>query len=310
MQMRLEQIRFLCEVHDHGFNISKAALSLNISQPAISTQMRLLERELGSEILLRRNGRVVGLTPPGVAILNIARRITKEVDNLRNVREEFTNQNTGRVCIATTHINARYVLISVIDHFRRKYPDVQLVIRQGDPSAIRGFVLSGEADIGITSAPIEGLQGLRTSPCYTLHRAVIVPTGHPLIAKKRLTLKEVAAYPIITMDASFAGGGAVLRAFARKGIKPNVVMTATDASVIKAYVALGMGITVLPMVAFDPQRDHTLQAIEAAHLFEATRTFICVHPAIHLRQYMKDFIGMLEERPRDGLDFRCNQSIR
>ena len=109
-----------------------------------------------------------------------------------------------------------------------------------------------------------------------------------------LTLKEIAAYPVITMDASFAGGRAVLRAFSRKGIKPNVVMTATDAAVIKAYVALGMGITVLPRAAFDPQSDRTLLAIEAAHLFEPTKTFICVHPEMQLRQYMKDLIGMLK----------------
>jgi LysR family transcriptional regulator, cys regulon transcriptional activator len=292
--MRFEQLRFLCEVNDHGFNISKAALSLNISQPAISTQIRLLEDELGAEILLRRSGRVVGLTPFGVATLNIARRIAKEVDNLRHVGEEFANETTGRVCIATTHINARYVLLGVIDRFRRKYPDVQLIIRQGDPSAIREFVLSGEADIGITSAPTEGFRGLSTSPCSTLHRAVIVPAGHPLLARKRLTLKDIAAYPIITMDASFAGGRAVLRAFARKGIKPNVVMTATDAAVIKAYVTLGIGITVLPRAAFDPQSDRTLLAIEAAHLFEPTKTFICLHPAMKLRQYMKDLIGMLK----------------
>ena len=166
--MRFEQLRFLCEVNDHGFNISKAALSLNISQPAISTQIRLLEDELGAEILLRRSGRVVGLTPFGAATLNIARRIAKEVDNLRHVGEEFANETTGRVCIATTHINARYVLLGVIDRFRRKYPDVQLIIRQGDPGAIREFVLSGEADIGITSAPTERSRGLSTSPCYTL----------------------------------------------------------------------------------------------------------------------------------------------
>jgi LysR family transcriptional regulator, cys regulon transcriptional activator len=293
--MRLEQLRFLCEVNDCGFNISKAALSLNISQPAISTQIRLLEEELGWEILLRRNGRVVGLTPFGTATLNTARRITKEADNLRHAGEEFAHETTGRICIATTHINARYVLLGVIDRFRRKYPDVQLIIRQGDPGGIREFVLSGEADIGITSAPTGGFQGLSTSPCYTLHRAVIVPAGHPLLGRKRLTLKEIAAYPVITMDTSFAGGRAVLRAFTRKGIKPNVVMTATDAAVIKAYVALGMGITVLPGVAFDPQSDRTLQAIEAAHLFEPTKTFICVHPDIHLRQYMKDLIGMLKE---------------
>src|SRR6185437_11579491 len=105
--MRIEQLRFLCEVHDRGFNISKAAEALHISQPAVSTQIRLLEEELHAEILLRRNGRVIGLTPSGSAILSIARRIMTEVENLRHAPAEFANETAGRFCIATTHINAR-----------------------------------------------------------------------------------------------------------------------------------------------------------------------------------------------------------
>jgi LysR family cys regulon transcriptional activator len=293
MDMRLEQLRFLCEVHDRGFNISKAAESLHISQPAVSTQIRMLEEELGVEILLRRSGRIVGLTSSGVGILSVARRIAKEVENLRDIRAEFANENKGRICIATTHINARYVLLEVVDRFRRQYPDVRLVIRQGNPSDIRELVLSGESDIGITSAPPDGLSGLETMPCYVLDRVVITPLDHPLLARGRLTLKDISAYPIITMDASFAGGAAVLRAFARKGIEPDIVMTATDAGVIKAYVERGMGITILPAIAFEPQRDCNLRAVPAAHLFEPTSTFICVHPSSHLPQYMHDFIEML-----------------
>lgn len=291
--MRIEQLRFLCEVNDQGFSISKAASALHISQPAISTQLRLLEQEVGSEILLRRGGRIVGLTEPGTVALSIARRITKEVESLRNIGNEFADETTGRLCIATTHINARYVLIGVIDRFRRKYPGIQVIIRLGDPRGIREFVLSGEADIGIASMPTDGFKGLDVFPSYTLHRAVIVPANHALLAKKRLTLKDIAPYPIITMDNSFAGAGAVLQAFLRKGIKPNVVMTATDAAVIKAYVSLGLGITVLPRVAFEPQAERGLRAIDAAHLFEPTRIFICVQPTTHVRRYMHDFFTMV-----------------
>ena len=291
--MRIEQLRFLCEVNDQGFSISKAASALNISQPAISTQIRLLEKEVGSQLLQRRDGRIVGLTEPGAMALNIARRITKEADSLRRIGKEFADVTTGRLRIATTHINARYVLIGVIDRFRRKFPGVQVIIRLGDPRAIREFVMSGEADIGIASVPTDGFMGLDVSPAYTLQRAVIVPANHALLVKKRLTLKDIAPYPIITMDNSFTGGGAVLQAFSRIGLTPNVVMTATDAAVIKAYVSLGLGITVLPRVAFEPKAERGLRAIDAAHLFEPTLVYICVQPTTYVRRYMQEFCTMV-----------------
>jgi LysR family cys regulon transcriptional activator len=294
--MRLEQLRFLCAIVDHGHNISKAANTLGVSQPGITRQIKLLEQELNVDILLRRDGRIVGLTDPGASILAIARRMSEDANNVKRISEEFSHEQSGRLALATTHIHARYVLLHVVEQFRARYPQVQLILRQGTPS--RGFQLvsSGEADIVLASQPTEGPMGLAVLPVYTLVRSVIAPAHHPLLGRRRLTLQDIARHPLITFDMAFTGGSAVMRPFAERGITPNVVMTATDADVIKAYVELGLGIAVLPTIAFDPKRDRNLRAIDASHLFEPTQTVIGVHPHMYLRQYMYDFIATVAPR--------------
>lgn len=294
--MRLEQLRYLCAIVEHGHNISKAATALGVTQPGITRQIKLLERELNVDILLRRDGRIVGLTEPGGSILAVARRMSEDANNVRRISEEFTQEQSGRLAVATTHIHARYVLLHRIEQFRREYPHVQLVLRQGNPSRVFQLVSSGEADIAIASKPPEGAMGLAVLPTYALDRSVITPAHHPLLARRKPTLDDIARYPLITFDAGFAGASIVMRAFHEKGLAANVVMTATDADVIKAYVELGLGIAVLPTIAFDAKRDRALRAIDASHLFESTQTLIGIHPYMYLRQYMYDFVGIVAPR--------------
>jgi len=301
--MRFEQLRFLAQVVDSGFSISRAAQTLRISQPAVSKQIQLLEKELKVEILQRRDGRIVGLTGPGQSVLSIARRMLNDAVNLHRVGDEFAHAETGRLTFATTHINARYVLLRVIERFRHRYPNVQLILRQGTPREIIELVASAQADIGVTSTPPEGARGLITLPSYVLERGLIAPAGHPLMSIRALTLRDIAKYPLITLDRAFAGGAAVLDPFAKRGIELTVVMTATDADVIKAYVELGLGITVLPQVVFDPLRDRQLNARDVSHLFAPTLAVTCIHPDTYLRGYVYDLIEMIAPKwTRDAVD--------
>jgi LysR family cys regulon transcriptional activator len=288
--MTLQQLRYLCAIVDQGFSISGAAAVLHTSQPGISKQMRLLEQELKADVLLRRGGRIVGVTQPGASVLAVARRMLNDADNLRRIGEEFTREGAGTLVLATTHTHARYVLLRVIERFRRRYPDVQLTLRQGSPEQIFDLVSSAEADIGITSEMPEDARGLLELECSDMPRCVIVPLRHPLLRLKRLTLEHVARYPLITLDPSLTGGRAVSRAFEAKGIRPQIVMRAIDADVIKAYVEQGLGIAVLPTVAYDKARDRKLRAIEATQVFGSATMVIALAARTYLRGYMYDFI--------------------
>ena len=288
--MNLQQLRYLQGIAEHGFNVSRAATALHTSQPGISKQIQMLEQEIGIAILVRKGNRIIGVTEPGQAILDVARRMLHDADNLKRIGEDFTARDAGRLVVATTHMHARYVLRDVIRDFIRRHPNVQLVLHQASPAQTAQLVTSGEADIGVSSQPVGATTGLVMLPCYELHRSVITPKGHPLLSERRLTLKTIAKYPIITLDQSFVGGSAVVHAFDRAGMRPNIVLSAIDADVVKTYVELGLGIAILPTIAYEPRRDTKLRAIDAAKLFEPTVACIELRRENYLRSYMLDFI--------------------
>ncbi|MGH8694210.1 MAG: HTH-type transcriptional regulator CysB, partial [Burkholderiales bacterium] len=283
--MKLQQLRYICEVARHNLNLSNAAEALFTSQPGISKQVRSLEEELGVDIFVRHGKRVVAVTEPGKAILEIAQRMLKDVENLRQVGEEFTEEDKGHLTIATTHTQARYALPHVIQRFTKRYPGVRLSLRQGSPTQISELVTSGEADIAIATEAIELYEDLVMLPCYEWNRCVLVPPGHPLLKAKKLTLEAIVSFPIITYDFAFTGRSRINQAFAEKSLTPNVVLTAIDADVIKTYVELGLGIGIVAMMAYDPKRDTHLRAMDASHLFERSTTRIGIRKNSYLRGY-------------------------
>ncbi len=290
--MKLQQWRYVDEVVKQGLSISEAAEALHTSQPGISKQIRLLEQELGVEVFVRHGKRVVALTEPGQQILNIIRRLLRDAENLRQVAMEFASQDSGSLTIATTHTQARYALPPVVQRFTARYPKVRLSLRQGSPMQIAELVTSGEADIAIATEAIELFQELVMLPCYEWNRCVVTPPGHPLLKEKTLTLEAIARHPIITYDFAFTGRTAINKAFQAKGLTPNVVLTAIDADVIKTYVELGLGVGIMARMAFDPERDRTLRARDASHLFETSVTRIGIRRDSYLRGYVYDFIEM------------------
>lgn len=290
--MKLQQLRYLCEVAQQGLNLSTAAEALHTSQPGISKQIKLLEDELGVEILVRNGKRVTAVTPPGKTILAIAQRILQETENLKLAAQDYSNQDSGSLTIATTHTQARYALPEVIRRFTARYPRVKLSLIQGNPVQICEFTLHGQADICIATEAIATFEELAMLPCYNWNRCVVAPPRHPILKQQALTLETIAKYPIITYDHAFAGRSQINHAFATRGIKPNVVLTAIDSDVIKTYVALGLGIGILAKMAFDPARDKNLRALDASHLFESSTTRIGVLRNAYVRGYVYDFIEM------------------
>lgn len=291
--MKLQQLRYICVVAQHDLNVSEAAQVLHTSQPGVSKQIRQLESELGVQIFTRAGKRFVEITPPGEAVLDTARRIVSDMDNLKKIGREFANETKGTLSIATTHTQARYALPQTVEAFRKRYPDVALRIHQGNPSQIVDMVNSGEADIAIATEAVADSDDLIAMPCYTWNRCVVVPQKHELLRlRRRLTLQDIAAYPLVTYDFAFAGRGQANQAFADEGLSPNVVLTAIDADVIKTYVQLGLGIGLLASMAFDPKVDRMLRAIDVSHLFEPSTTRVGVRKGAYLRSYVFDFIAL------------------
>jgi LysR family cys regulon transcriptional activator len=290
--MKLQQLRYLVEVADRGLNVTDAAKALYTSQPGISKQIALIEEELGVEVFLRAGKRFAGITEPGAEILKVARRMLLDAGNLKRVAQQFGNETGGSLIIATTHTQARYALPDAIQSFVARYPQVRLSLRQGSPTWIAQQVASGEADIAIATEAIELFEDLVMLPCYQWNRCIIAPPGHPILRRKRPTIADIGAYPIVTYDFAFTGRSRINAAFEAAGVVPNVVLTAIDADVIKTYVALGLGVGIIAKMAFDPAQDRNLRTIDAAHLFEPSTTRIGLRRNFYLRGYVYDFIAM------------------
>ncbi|ATE61304.1 CysB family HTH-type transcriptional regulator [Thauera sinica] len=290
--MNLQQLRYIHEVARRGLNVSDAAEALFTSQPGVSKQIRLLEAELGVEIFARHGKRLVAVTEPGRAVLAIAQRMLRDMDNLLQVGEEFSNESSGTLSIATTHTQARYVLPRVVRDFMQRYPGVRLELHQGDPQQVCDMVLSGGADIAIATEAIADNPDLVMLPCYQWNRCIVATPRHPILREHPLTLEAIARYPLITYDDAFTGRGQINKAFLGRGLKPNVVLTAIDSDVIKKYVEMDLGIGILARMAYDADEDRKLGMVDASHLFESSTTRIGIRRNAWLRGFVYAFIEL------------------
>lgn len=291
--MNLHQLRFVREAVRQNFNLTEAAKALFTSQPGVSKAIIELEEELGVDIFSRHGKRIRGLTEPGRAVLKSVELIMQEIDGLKRIGNEFAAHDSGSFTIATTHTQARYSLPKVVQAFTQKFPKVRLSLLQGNPKQVAEMVLLDQADLGIATESIASIDGLISLPCYQWEHQVVVPLDHPLLKSKSITLEELASYPIITYDSAFTGRSKIDHAFNLRNLKPDIVLEAIDADVIKTYVELGLGVGIIAGMAFDAERDKNLRAISAGHLFGTNVSRIALKQGAYLRSYVFTFIELL-----------------
>lgn len=289
--MKLQQLRYLVEVARSNLNISEAAETLYTSQPGVSKQIKLLEDELGIIIFERSGKRLTAITEPGKRVLEIARRLLREAKNIKRVGEEYAGGESGSLAIATTHTQARYALPPIVKNFIGRYPKVRLTMHQGSPAQIAEWTLQGKADLAIASE-LDQYPELVVLPSYQWSLCLVAPEGHPVLADRNLTLAALTKWPLITYDTAFSARARIDQAFERAQLEPNVVLAAIDTDVIKTYVELGLGLGVIAAIAYDPERDAGLHAMDAAHLFGSNTTRIGLRRGTYLRCFEYDFINL------------------
>jgi len=298
--MNFQQMRYLLEVTRRGFNMSEVARALHTSQPGISRQIQLLESELGFAVLKREGKRITGLTREGVMVHAAANRVIGEFDGLLQLREKFAKHARGRLVVATTHFHARYTLMNPVLTFRESHPGVSLILHQIDPLDVPRRVMREEADIGISVVAEEHRKDLLCIPFLSVQRIVITPPGHPLLRIRNITLEQIAQYPLITDERELSGGWRVMKTFEEKRLQIEVVLTATDADVIKAYVAAGLGVAVVQKLVYDRRKDTNLRALDVSHLFEAGNSVLMMRRQPHARTIVCDFVTSLAPKVNLG----------
>ncbi len=294
--MNLHQFRFVQEAVRRNLNLTEVAKSLHTSQPGVSKAIIELEEELGVEIFTRHGKRLKRVTEPGQHVLRSIEVILREVGNLKRIGEQFSAEDSGTLSIATTHTQARYVLPLPVAKLRAAYPKVNISLHQGAPAQVAQMVLDEVAEIGIATESLIDYPELVTLPCYEWEHVLVIPKTHPLAAKSRITLEDLAQEPIITYHPSFTGRTRIDKAFAAKQLTPRIALEAIDSDVIKTYVRLGMGVGIVAEMAVRDSTDDDLVVRPGAQLFGKNTARIAFKRSAYLRNFVYDFATLLSER--------------
>jgi len=295
--MNLHQFRFVQEAVRRNLNLTETAKALFTSQPGISKAILELEAELGVDIFARHGKRLRRVTEPGREVLKSIEVIMREVGNLKRIGEEFSMQDAGTLSIATTHSQARYFLPEPVAQLRKRFPKVNISLHQGSPDQVARMVIDEVADLGLATEGLTGYDELVTLPCYEWRHAVVMPAGHPLAQIERISLEDLAMLPLVSYHPSFSGRTRVDQAFATRNLKPNIVLEAIDADVIKTYVRIGLGVGIVAELAVrDDPPGGDLVSRPVGHLFGNNVTRLAFKRGAYLRNFVYAFAEMLSDR--------------
>ncbi len=295
--MNLHQFRFVQEAVRRGLNLTETAKALYTSQPGVSKAILELEEELGIDIFARHGKRLRRVTEPGEQVLKSIEVILREVGNLKRIGEEFSKQDAGRLSIATTHTQARYVLPEPVTLLRRRFPKVAVTLHQGSPDQVARLLIEEKADIGLATEKLADYEELITLPCYSWQHSMVVPAGHPLATVERPTIEQLGAAPLVTYHPSFTGRTRIDAAFARAHLKPDIVLEAIDSDVIKTYVRSGLGVGIVAeMATRDEPAGGDLVSRPLGHLFGDNVSRVAFKRGAYLRSFVYTFAELLSER--------------
>jgi LysR family cys regulon transcriptional activator len=295
--MNLHQFRFVQEAVRRNLNLTEAAKALHTSQPGISKAILELEEELGIDIFVRHGKRIRRVTEPGLEVLKCVQLILREVENLKRIGAEYSQQDAGTLSIATTHTQARYFLPAPVAALRARYPKVQVVLHQGMPEDVVRMLRDDVAEVGLATEALATHDDLVSLPCYEWQHVMVVPPSHPLAAVERPGLEHLAAHPLVLYQPTVAGRSRIDAAFARAGLVPQVALEAIDSDVIKTYVRLGLGVGIVAeLAARDEPTGGELTVRPLGHLFGSNVARVAFKRGAWLRQFTFAFAELLSDR--------------
>ncbi|HRO63671.1 LysR substrate-binding domain-containing protein [Thermomonas sp.] len=301
--MTLTQLRYLVAIADSGFNITLAAERVHATQPGLSKQLKQLEDELGFQLFRRKGRSLLGVAPAGVKVIEHARRILAEAANIRSYAANERGEYRGRLRLATTHTQARYVLPKVIADVTRRYPEVSVdLFVAGDAEVLAKL---DESDFALVSSAgrVPETNGLAI-PLFRWQRVLLVPKTHPLARLDGpLKVADLARYPLISYESSNQPESSLQRTFAAAGVTPQIAMTARDANLIEAYVRTGLGAGLLAEMAVGGRKDDDLRVLPAPVELPECITWAIVPRGRVLREYALTLLHALAPQI-DGRDLR------
>ena len=243
MHLELRHLRTIRAIHDHG-GLARAAEVLNITQSALSHQVRAMEDQAGTSLFLRQS-RPMRLSPAGLRLLTLARQVLPLVEAAEAEIRGVTSGQLGRLHIAMECHACFNWLLPALDRFRHAWPQVDIDVRAGLAFTALPALARGEADMVISSDP-EEMPGIVFEPLFDYQPLLVVPAGHALAGRAFAEPADLAAETLIAYPMDRARLDAFSHFLDPAGVSPAAVREIELTDVILLLVASGRGVAVLP----------------------------------------------------------------
>lgn len=287
-QNRLKQLRAFCTTARLG-SISKAAEKLYLSQPSVSLQIQALERELDT-VLFERRGPSIRLTPEGRTLLEISQPLVQGIDSLSDTfTERSGNLEQGELNIAAGESTILYILPAAIKEFSARHPGIRIKLHNVTGRDGMEMLRSDEADFAIGSM-LEIPDDIHYHPIFQFNPVLITPLDHPLARLENVTLKDIGPHGLILPPRHLSTWRMVDVVFHQHNIPYTVTLEAGGWEVIKKYVEIGLGISIvtdicltgderlatIPLDRYFPTRSYGAVIRKGKYLSIAARTFLAM----------------------------------
>ena len=252
--MELRQLEYFVAVAEEA-NFTRAAERVHISQSGVSAQIRQLEHELGAT-LIDRSGRTAAMTAAGAAALEHARAVLASVQAVRQAVDDVAGLIRGRLVVGMVNGCTLTPLFDGLARFHLAHPGVEIALFEDNSDRLIDGVRTGATDLALVGAADAPPAGLGALSIVSEGLVVAAPVGHPLTRRRRVTLADVSAYPIVCLPEGTGIRTVFDQACAVKGIRPDIALQASAPGAVADLAIRGLGVAVLSasMVADDDRR--------------------------------------------------------
>lgn len=259
--MEIRELRSFCAAARLR-SISRAAEELKIGQPTVTTHIQKLESELRST-LFDRVRRPIQLTLAGKRLAELATPLVEGIDALAATASEA--EGRGPVVLAATPDIIPHTLLRVVRVFLERHPHIHLTIKSATRAEVSDIVANGDADMGVVQH-YDRNDAFEFEALFVYERALITPLGHPLLDSPVESIEQIADYPLILMGEGTYTRDLLVSELNRRGVNYEIVVDLDSMDMIKRYVALGMGVSVGPRLAIDPEDHDVLGVVSLANI--------------------------------------------
>ena len=289
---RLKPLRAFCQTARLG-SVSRAAEALFVSQPAITQQLQALEREMGVK-LFERSGRRLIPTREGEALYELARPLVEGIDGLDGAfREQVRGLDAGELHVAAGSSTILYLLPKIVEAFRAAQPGVRLTLHNVTGAGGLNLLRSDEVDLAVGSM-LDVPADLGYAPVYNFDPMLITPPDHPLAKKRELALEDLSPYGLILPPKRLTTYRLVDLVFQQNRVPYTVALEVGGWEVIKQYVAMGMGISIVTSICLTEADRERLAARSLAEYFPARSYGVVMRKGKYLSPQARAFVDLIQ----------------